>query len=178
MSNYKGTDDIFPLKGRVRGDLQISREVIEANLSQIYNDMITLREKFGVKIYDRYGNKLFLELWRVGKQQSNTAPQLRWKFTVGEAKKKINITVSLYETITCKKNNYEKFIQIIESVSHLPVYKEIIDTDIQRVQLNVRNKSSLKLLQNINEIDQNFMLEATLNDYVKPVPKIGDLLLS
>ncbi len=164
MNDIKGAEEIFPLKEiRVRGNLNLSKEIIETNIRYLYKEMISLRENFGARTYDKNGNRILLDFWQAGSKQKNTAPQLRWRITRG--KKNIYFTVSLFETIQEQKKNFEIIVSLLKSIEHLPVYKEIIDTEIKRVQINARNKATHKLLQHISEVEQSFMLEQILKKY-------------
>ncbi|MBS9781894.1 MAG: hypothetical protein KGV56_05300 [Gammaproteobacteria bacterium] len=164
MNDIKGEELIFPLKEiRVRGNLTLSQKILEDNVNQLYRSMSRLKEEFGIRTYNRDADKILLSFWQAGGKQKNTAPQLRWQITRG--KKNIYFTVSLFETIQEQKKNFEIIVGLLKSVEHLPVYKEIITTEIKRVQINARNKATHKLLQHINEVGQSFMLEPILKNY-------------
>ncbi len=162
MSN-KVPDLIFPLKERVRGNLKLSKKLLQDNIAQLSKDMLSLKEEFGIRTYDRDGNRIFLDVWQVGKKQPNTAPQLRWRVTNKTGK--FFFTMSLAEIILNEKKNFEKLIRILLSIQNLPIYDEIISTDIKRVQINARNKASYKMLQHIYEIEQSLLLEKILKNY-------------
>lgn len=159
MSNEEVMNLVFPLKDiRVRGQLRDSKFLYKSHTQTLYLRMTELRERFGTKIYDRNGNRLFLELWRLNSKK-NTVVQLRWRFTVGENKKTTILTVPIFDAVNKKKKNQQELVNILCSVAHLPVYEEIMNTEIERVQLNYRYKSIVNLIQNIEELESCFMLE-------------------
>lgn len=166
MKTNKVLDDFFPLKDiRVRGDLIAAQEYYKNNLTTIQRAMLDLRELFGVRVYDRFGNKVYLEIWNVGKQQLNSATQIRWFMTVGHNKKKVITTVSLAESLSKKRSNAAMIIEMLKSVENLPIYNEIHEVEKYRVQLNLRNKITLKLMQHLAEIETALNTNSILDTF-------------
>lgn len=161
-------EQFFPLKDiKDKGDWLRNREMYLLKLKQNHKSMVELQKQFQVKLYDRVGSTISLQVKRPRPKFSvlnenflpsatsrYESPYVRWKIkTENYYEGKFFVVQAVLNNLAQSNQKHSEFIkQLLHQLQGVYFYDEFISTEKTRCSLNASNYQCIATIRQLDQI--------------------------